>query len=89
MNYEIIKIYLLNEELEIVVLRGEEELTLKVTPKAQLTFNLGTMAFVKEDTTLKTSYYKSIATISQIVGSYVDLFKGEVAVTQLSGIVGI
>jgi len=78
-----------NKELEIIVLRGEEEVVLKVTPKAQLTFNLGTMGFVLEDTTLKTSYYKSIATISQIVGSYVDLFKGEVAVTQLSGIVGI
>ena len=78
-----------NKEIELIVLRDEEELTLKVTPKAQLTFNLGAMAFVQEDTTIKTSYYKSISTISQIVGSYVDLFKGEVAVTQLSGIVGI
>ena len=78
-----------NKELEVIVLRGEEEVILKVTPKAQLAFNLGTMAFVMGDTTLKTAYYKSMATISQIVGSYVDLFKGEVAVTQLSGIVGI
>lgn len=78
-----------NIELEIVVLRGEDEVSLKVTPKSQLMFNLGTMGFELEDTTIKTAYYKSIATISQIVGSYVDLFKGEVAVTQLSGIVGI
>lgn len=78
-----------NTEVEIVVLRGEEELTLKVTPKAKTTFNLGTIAFAEENTNLKYSYYKSISTISQIVGSYVDLFQGKVAVTQLSGIVGI
>ena len=47
------------------------------------------MGFEEETTTLKTAYYKSISTISQIVGSYVDLFKGKVEVTQLSGIVGI
>jgi len=78
-----------NKEIEITILRDDKEVVLKVTPKSQLTFNLGAMTFVQEETTLKTSYYKSIATISQIVGSYVDLFKGEVAVTQLSGIVGI
>lgn len=78
-----------NKEVEIVVLRNDEEVVLKVTPKAKLTFNLGTLGFEETNTTLATSYYKSISTISQIVGSYVDLFKGEVAVTQLSGIVGI
>lgn len=78
-----------NNEVDVVVLRGEQELTLKVIPKAKVAFNLGAMSFAEEKTTLKTSYYKSISTISQIIGSYVDLFKGEVAVTQLSGIVGI
>ena len=76
-------------ELEITVLRGDKEVALKVTPAAKETFNLGTMGFEETETTIATSYYKSIATISQIVGSYVDLFKGEVAITQLSGIVGI
>lgn len=78
-----------NVELEITVLRNDEQAVLKVTPSAKETFNLGIMGFEQTETTLGTSYYKSIATISQIVGSYVDLFKGEVAVTQLSGIVGI
>ena len=78
-----------NKEIEIVVLRDGKEVALKVTPKSQAMFNLGNMAFEEEKTTLKTSYYKSISTISQIVGSYVDLFKGKVEVTQLSGIVGI
>lgn len=78
-----------NEEVEITVIRDEKEVILKVTPKSQLTFNLDIMGFELGETTLATSYYKSISTISQIVGSYVDLFKGEVALTQLSGIVGI
>ena len=78
-----------NKELELVVLRGEEQVTLKVTPKAKYSFNLGITEFEKTETTLKTSYYKSISTISQIVGSYVDLFRGKVAIKQLSGIVGI
>ena len=78
-----------NKEVEVTVLRNNEEVTLKVTPKSNLTFNLGIMGFEQQETTLATSYYKSISTISQIVGSYVDLFKGKVALTQLSGIVGI
>ena len=78
-----------NEEVEIIVLRDEKEVTLKVTPSAKTTFDLGILGYEETSTTLVSSYYKSISTISQIVGSYVDLFKGEVAITQLSGIVGI
>ena len=78
-----------NKELEIVVLRGEKEITLKVVPEEKLSFNLGNMGFAPIETSLKNAYYKSISTISQIIGSYVDLFRGKVAVNQLSGIVGI
>ena len=78
-----------NKQIIITVLRGEEEIDIAVVPMAKSAFNLGTMGFAQADTTLAQSYYKSLSTISQIVGSYVDLFKGEVAITQLSGIVGI
>lgn len=78
-----------NSQLDIVVLRNGEELNLKVTPKAKQEFNLGNISYYEENTTLKQSYYKSISAISQIVGSYVDLFAGKVEITQLSGIVGI
>ena len=77
------------KEVEIIVLRDEKEVALKVIPNAKKTFDLGIMGVEEAETTLASSYYKSISTISQIVGSYVDLFKGEVAITQLSGIVGI
>lgn len=78
-----------NKEVEIVVLRGDEEVTLKVTPESKKSINLGFVSFEQEKTTFATAYYKSISTIEQIVGSYVDLFRGKVKVTQLSGIVGI
>lgn len=78
-----------DKELEITVLRDNEEVTLKVTPKAKLSFELGIREFVEDKTTIKTAYYKSLSTVTQIVGSYVDLFSGKVKVTQLSGIVGI
>ena len=78
-----------NKEVEVVVLRDEKEETLKVTPKSKSSFSLGTILFDEVNTNLEYSYYKSISTIGQIVGSYVDLFQGKVALTQLSGIVGI
>lgn len=77
------------KEVEIVVFRDDEEVTVKVTPKAKLSFDLGLTNFAMEETTIATAYYKSLTTVTQIIGSYVDLFSGKVKVTQLSGIVGI
>jgi regulator of sigma E protease len=77
------------KEVTVLVLRDGEEVEEKLTPATKLSFDLGLSNFVEEKTTVKTAYYKSISTISQIVGSYVDLFRGKVKVNQLSGIVGI
>ena len=77
------------KEVTVLVLRDGEEVEEKLTPATKLSFDLGLSNFAEEKTTLKTAFYKSISTISQIVGSYVDLFRGKVKVNQLSGIVGI
>ena len=77
------------KEVTVLVLRDGEELEEKLTPATKLSFDLGLSNFAEEKTTVKTAYYKSISTISQIVGSYIDLFRGKVKVNQLSGIVGI
>lgn len=79
----------IGKEIDIIVLRNDKEIALKVKPENKVTVNLGFISFEKENTTLTTAYYKSITTIKQIVGSYVDLFCGKVKMTQLSGIVGI
>lgn len=78
-----------NKEVEIIVLRDEKEVSLKVTPEGKKSIDLGFVSFEESKTTFATAYYKSISTIDQIVSSYVDLFRGKVKVTQLSGIVGI
>ncbi len=77
------------KEVKIVVLRDGKEVEEKVTPATKLSFDLGLSNFAEEKTTIKTAFYKSLSTITQIVGSYVDLFMGKVKVNQLSGIVGI
>lgn len=77
------------KEVKILVLRDGKEVEVKLVPATKLSFDLGLSNFAEEKTTVKTAFYKSISTISQIVGSYVDLFRGKVKVNQLSGIVGI
>ncbi len=77
------------KEVTILVLRDGKEVEEKLVPATKLSFDLGLSNFAEEETTIKTAFYKSISTISQIVGSYVDLFRGKVKVNQLSGIVGI
>ncbi len=77
------------KEVTILVLRDGKEVEEKLTPATKLSFDLGLSNFAEEKTTIKTAYYKSVSTITQIVGSYVDLFMGKVKVNQLSGIVGI
>ncbi|MBR6613647.1 MAG: RIP metalloprotease RseP [Clostridia bacterium] len=77
------------KEVTILVLRDDKEVEVKLVPDTKLSFDLGLSNFAEEKTTVKTAFYKSVSTISQIVGSYVDLFRGKVKVNQLSGIVGI
>ena len=77
------------KEVTILVLRDDKEVEVKLVPDTKLSFDLGLSNFAEEKTTIKTAFYKSVSTISQIVGSYVDLFRGKVKVNQLSGIVGI
>lgn len=78
-----------NKELEFEIQRNEEKLTYKFEPENKKNFDLGITNYEYTDTTLKYSYYKSVATVKQIVGSYVDLFKGNVGINQLSGVVGV
>ena len=77
------------KEVKILVLRDGKEVEVKLVPATKLSFDLGLSNFAEEKTTVKTAFYKSISTISRLVGSDVDLFRGKVKVNQLSGIVGI
>lgn len=79
----------IEEEIDIVVLRDGENKTLKITPAKTEYVNLGITSVEITPTTLGYSWYKSVNTVIRVVKSYVDLFKGKVKLTQMSGIVGV
>lgn len=78
-----------NKELEITYERDGKEYTEKITPASKKTFSIGTFSSEKVDTNIYYAFCKAGTSIKQIIGSYVDLFKGNVSVNQLSGIVGM
>lgn len=77
------------KELELVYERDDEEYTVSITPKTKKVFAIGDFATEEVDTNIYYAFCKTGTNIKQIIGSYVDLFKGNVSVNQLSGIVGM
>lgn len=78
-----------NKEIDIVVERNGKILEKKITPKAITVINVADFIPKETETNIGLALVKSQNMVSQIAGSYVDLFKGNVKVTQLSGIIGI
>jgi len=78
-----------DKELELVYERDSEEYTVKITPNGKKVFAIGNFSTEKVDTNIYYAFCKAGTSIKQIIGSYVDLFKGNVSVNQLSGIVGM
>lgn len=88
---EVIKITSSNpeKEIEFTVLRDEKQEKIKLTPTSKKYVDLGITNVETEKTNLKYSWYKSVNTVIRVVDSYVDLFKGNVKLNQMSGIVGV
>lgn len=78
-----------NKEIDMVISRNGETITKKMTPTSKLNFDLGIYSTAETSTTLSLAWHKSYNNVSTIVGSYINLFKGKVKVTDMSGIVGI
>lgn len=78
-----------DQEVKIVVQRGEEIKEFTLVPEAKEVFDLGIKSVGTEKSTIKYSYIETIENIKNIVGSYVKLFTGKVSVNNMSGIVGI
>lgn len=78
-----------SKEIEIVLLRDGKEITKKITPDTKRVFDLGIISTEKVKPTFSLAIRESINTISSIVGSYIELFKGKVNINEMSGIVGI
>lgn len=78
-----------NNEIEMTIERKDETFTKKITPKEKEIFDLGINSTQIVKTNLKYAICNTISEVSNIVGSYVDLFKGKVGLNDMSGIVGI
>lgn len=78
-----------NEEVTLNINRDGENKEIEITPTSKKYFDLEITSTAKVNTTLKLACISAIANVSEIVGSYADLFKGKVSVSDMSGIVGI
>jgi regulator of sigma E protease len=77
------------KEITLTIDRNGQSITKKLTPDTKKLFDLGIYSTKSVDTTLDLAWKKSYNNVATIVGSYIDLFKGKVKVTDMSGIVGI
>lgn len=78
-----------NKEVTLEVKRAEEIIVKKLVPDSKKVFELGIADVEESKTNLKYAWYSSYNNVENIVGSYVDLFRGKVKVSDMSGIVGI
>lgn len=77
------------KEINLLIERKGETFEKKLTPDTERYFDFGSFATEMVKPTLKTATYSAVYNFRSIIGSYVDLFKGKVSVTEMSGIVGI
>lgn len=77
------------KEINIVVDRAGKILEKKIKPNPLKIVNVSDFMPQEVKTNVGLALSKSENMVVQIAGSYVDLFKGKVKVTQLSGIIGI
>ena len=85
---DIIK-YKAEQEIKIVVQRGEEIKEFTLTPESKEVFDLGIRSVDATKSNIKYSFIETKENIKNIVGSYANLFTGKVSVSNMSGIVGI
>ncbi|MDD4375966.1 MAG: RIP metalloprotease RseP [Clostridia bacterium] len=88
---DVIEIVLSNpgKKIGITIERDGKEIKKTITPKTKQIFNIGNFSTEEVDTNLYYAVCKAGTSIKQIINSYVDLFKGNVNINQLSGIVGM
>ena len=77
------------ETLKFTIVRGNETIEKDIIPNSQRQFNLGNFATEEVKPSLYYAVLSAKNNFVNIVGSYVDLFKGNVSVNEMSGIVGI
>ena len=78
-----------NETLNFKIKRGNEEIQKEVKTEVKKSYDLGIKKTEVVKTNIPMSFSVAYKNVETIVGSYIDLFKGKVALNDMSGIVGI
>jgi regulator of sigma E protease len=78
-----------NQDVALKVQRNETVIDVTVVPISKRYFDLQILSTSEEKTTISLACISAVNNIKEIVGSYVDLFKGKVGIKDMSGIVGI
>lgn len=78
-----------NQNVTLKVERDQKLLDITIVPISKRYFDLQIASTAKEKTTLALACVSAVNNVKEIVGSYVDLFKGKVGIKDMSGIVGI
>ena len=78
-----------NNEIQLTIDREGEVSTKAIIPVEKENFSLGIASTEIVDTNLKYAICNMVSDVSNIIGSYGDLFKGKVGINDMSGIVGI
>ncbi len=77
------------KSLSINLTRDGQSIDVNLVPEVQFRFDLGILDTKEEKSNIYYSLMKSLNTIKQVAGSYVELFKGKVGINDVSSIVGI
>lgn len=75
--------------LEFEVVYKDETKNIIITPKSINYFSLGIYETEEIKPNLEYAFYNTVDYIKTIFDSYIDLFKGKVKISQMSGIVGV
>ncbi len=78
-----------NKTLILTIQRDGEIIEKSITPSSQRYFSLGAFSTEEVKPNLSLALVSAKNNFKNIIGSYVDLFKGNVSVNEMSGIVGI
>lgn len=78
-----------DQEIKVVVQRGEETKEFKLVAESKEVMDLGIRSVSTTKSSIKYSFIETTENIKNIVGSYVKLFTGKVSIGNMSGIVGI
>ena len=77
------------KNVELTVLRNGNEQNISIVPDSQSRLDFGILNTKEEKSNIYYALTKAVKAIGEVIGSYAELFKGNVGINDVSSIVGI